>query len=195
MQKAGENRLIWVLFAGLGFIIGQSSFMKVGGGQYAFTFFCAVISVLAAAALVKTEGLLCPASGAVFLTILLLFNAFLVNETDFFARKLKYVFGYPSPENAYRFIRDHRNQRVYFPQQNYVTYLAADQYYHNEIIDLDLGWVGLPPPKSIARKLQSRYFDLIVGDFYAEELKKLRDAKYKLAGHIKADLIPVYVRK
>jgi len=195
MRKAGENRLVWVLFAGMSLIIGQSSFMKIGGGQYAFTFFCAVISVLTAVALVKTEGLLSPASRVVFLSILLFFNAFLINEADFFVRRLKYVFGYSSPENAYLFIRDHRHRRVYFPQQNYVTYLAADQYYHNEIIDLDLGWVGLEPPKSIVRKLESRYFDLIVGDFYAEKLKKLRDAKYKLAGHIKPDAIAVYVRK
>lgn len=90
------------------------------------------------------------------------------------------------------FIDRHRDQVLYFPKHNYLTYLYADQYHHCDWMSENLIKADKQPPRELLENLVNRKYDLILGEFSTEGLNEFRTNFYHAAGLTSAVGIEIY---
>jgi len=191
---AGQNGL-WTTMCLAGFVVGLLPFVKEGGCTNAFLFFCATVAVMSAVAVWNSAGQRPGCARGVAPAWLVVPAVFLAIEAvasfSFYAEKP--IEPYLQP--ASRFIEKHRDDRIYFPRRNYVTYLASGQYYGDDNMTWHSSLAGLAEPKVVVDMLQGRYFDYIIGDFHSGRLNMIRDANYRRLDSEQLDEFSVYGRR
>ncbi len=184
----------WPGVFALSFLTGLVPFLKAGGSLNSFVLFCAATSVLACtgaiARLVNRSGWNMRASMLAFVATIL----FLTLSVGRFVYRLaasKYSIEDVRQED--RFVREHRDKRIYYPSRNYVTYLASGQYHASGPMIWDRSMAGLSAPRLVTDALRSRHFDYILGEFSTTELQELRDRYYSPSEALQLGKVKVYV--
>ncbi len=165
-----EVRLIALTWAAA-FVAGLVPSIKVGGATNAMLLYEMITGLMAGMAVrgwmpgTAGETRRAAAVAAALLAFLLLQLAPLTSRS---LREPK-----SAPLDAAReFIQAHRDERIYFPARNYITYQVQGEFYIEEFVLFDyceprMGNRALPA--DLVSKIESGYFDYVIGPLGREE--------------------------
>jgi hypothetical protein len=172
---SGASKRLFVLMYLAALVVGVTPVLKEAGAVNSLFYFCAMMAVLAVAGIWRLTPQAGP-SPAMLAAALLFMSIEMVASFTFWQSQEWEAFLQP----AYNFAVRHKNERVYFPRSNYVTYLAAGQYYPDDNMTWDrdiLCRVGVP--HKVIDMIETQHWDYIIGEFYSGELNAVREKYYE----------------
>jgi hypothetical protein len=168
---------VWVVFTLAALVLGHLSYIKDGGGVNAYLLLFFLASVLTASGVVGISREF-PNHGKKAAQVALLAVAvFFSSEFLSLALGRGVLIPAPSPAPMFAFLRENKGKRIYYPKRNYLTYLADGQFYQYDPVLLE----GRTFPAPLMKQLETRYFDMILGDFIDPRMRAVRDRYYRLA--------------
>ena len=79
------------------------------------------------------------------------------------------------------FVETNKDKTLYYPVNNYLTWIYADQYHHCDWMSENLVRGEWRPPKIFLASLVDRKYDMILGEFNTKGLNEFRTHFYNLS--------------
>lgn len=184
----------WPVVFALSLLMGLTPLVKVGGRANSLLIFYAMTSVLMCTGAVACLGGRPGPDRRVSWMTFFATALFLALCAGRFAYRLTASeYSIEDVQLETRFIREHKDKRIYYPFRNDVTYLASGQYYPDDGMIWDRSLAGVKAPRLVTDAIKNQHFDYILGDFYTTELKELRDRYYSPSEALRLGKLEVYV--